>query len=142
MARWSKAKKVHKQSTWICKKYEINKWSFNLLRLKVSSDIIEVTKRHKQGVPDARARTVNTPRADFHSLSSEDEHGPLIRRSRMWASWQARHWNTVGRQVLRSKTVNRLVRQDSQLKFHSWLDAQPVKLIAHRCGNGRAIGQS
>ena len=45
---------------------------------------IKVTKRHRQWVPDARARTVKTPRADCHSLGSGDEHGPLINGSKMW----------------------------------------------------------
>ena len=54
-------------------------------------------------------------------------------------SWQARHWYTVGRQVLRSQTVDRL---EAKLELHSWLDAQPVMLISHRCGNGRATGKS
>ena len=48
---------------------------------------IEVTKRRRQGVPDSRTRTVKTPRANCHSLSSGDEHGPLTSRSKMCATY-------------------------------------------------------
>ena len=113
MALWSKAKRCI-NSLYM----DLQKLRSKQMKLQFMSESlqwqIEVTKGRRQGVPDARARTVKTPRADCHSLSSGDEHGPLTSGSKMWATWHARHWNTVGRQVLRSQTVNRLESQESQ----------------------------
>ena len=50
----------------------------------------------------------------------------------MWTTWQAWHRNTVG---ACTPGPDREPSQESQLELHSWLDAQPVKLISHRCGN-------